>query len=103
MKHLNYFQSFNESVDNVGSPAYKSVKKKSEESGIPMYILKQVYKRGMSAWNAGHRPGVAQQQWALGRLNSFVTGEGGARKSDADLWEKVKKKEYKKKISKKKK
>lgn len=93
MKHLKTFESFsiNESVDKVGSPAYKSVKKKSEESGIPMYILKQVYKRGMSAWNSGHRAGVTQQQWALGRLNSFITGTGGARKSDADLWEKVKK------------
>ena len=44
----------------------------------------------MQAWNAGHRPGVAQHQWAFGRVNSFITGAGGARKADADLWAKAK-------------
>ena len=106
MKHLKTFENYsikenkeidiNESVDTVGSTAHKSVKKKSEDSGISMTILKQVYKRGMSAWNSGHRPGVAQQQWALGRVNSFITGSGGARKSDSDLWSKAKKNKKKK-------
>jgi hypothetical protein len=36
------------------------------------------------------RPGVAQHQWAFGRVNSFITGAGGARKADADLWAKAK-------------
>jgi hypothetical protein len=25
------------------------------------------------------------QAWAMGRVNSFITGKGGARKADADL------------------
>jgi len=45
---------------------------------------------GMQAWNAGHRPGVAQHQWGMGRVNSFITGSGGARKADANLWAKAK-------------
>ena len=67
-----------------------SLKKKSQASGIPMGILRKVFAKGMQAWNAGHRPGVAQHQWGMGRVNSFITGSGGARKADADLWTKAK-------------
>lgn len=67
-----------------------SLKKKSKASGIPMGILRKVFAKGMQAWNAGHRPGVAQHQWGMGRVNSFITGAGGARKADADLWAKAK-------------
>ena len=67
-----------------------SLKKKSKASGIPMGILRKVFAKGMQAWNAGHRPGVAQHQWAFGRVNSFITGAGGARKADAALWTKAK-------------
>ena len=67
-----------------------SLKKKSQASGIPMGILRKVFAKGMQAWNAGHRPGVAQHQWGMGRVNSFITGAGGARKADADLWTKAK-------------
>ena len=67
-----------------------SLKKKSQASGIPMGILRKVFSKGMQAWNAGHRPGVAQHQWGMGRVNSFITGEGGSRKADADLWTKAK-------------
>ena len=68
----------------------KSLKKKSQASGIPVGILRKVFSKGMQAWNAGHRPGVAQHQWGMGRVNSFITGAGGARKADADLWAKAK-------------
>lgn len=68
----------------------KSLKKKSEASGIPVGILRKVFSKGMQAWNAGHRPGVAQHQWGMGRVNSFITGAGGARKADAELWAKAK-------------
>jgi hypothetical protein len=67
-----------------------SLKKKSKASGIPVGILRKVFSKGMQAWNAGHRPGVAQHQWAFGRVNSFITGSGGSRKADADLWTKAK-------------
>ena len=63
-----------------------ALKKKAEKSGIPLGVLRKVYERGMAAWRSGHRPGVAPQQWAHARVSSFLTGEGGARKADADLW-----------------
>jgi hypothetical protein len=85
------------SVDNPNSKAAKMIKKKSDQSGISQGILKKVYKRGMSAWAGGHRPGVNQNQWSTGRVNSFITGVGGARKADADLWKKAKEQKKKKK------
>ena len=78
------------SIDNPDSRAAKMIKKKSEQSGIPVGILKKVYKRGNSAWNSGHHTGTPQQAWATGRVNSFITGKGGARKADTDLWVKAK-------------
>ena len=66
------------------------LEKKSKASGISYSILKQVYDRGMAAWKTGHRPGASQQQWAVARVNRFVTKSkgtwGGA---DKDLAAKV--------------
>jgi hypothetical protein len=67
------------------------LKKKSEKSGIPYGILKQVYNRGMAAWKGGHRPGTTPQQWAYARVNSFITkGKGTWGGADSDLAAKVK-------------
>ena len=54
-----------------------AVRKKAEKSGMPYGILKKVYDRGMAAWRGGHRPGATQVQWALARVNSFVTKSSG--------------------------
>jgi hypothetical protein len=89
MKLIKLFEEFK--LYEAKSKADKALKNKAEKSGISLAILKSVYSRGMKAWNTGHRPGAAQHQWAMGRVNSFITGSGGARKADADLWKKVKK------------
>jgi len=68
-----------------------AVKNKAEKSGMPYSILKQVYDRGMAAWKGGHRPGATQVQWALARVNSFVTKSSGTwGGADNDLAKKVK-------------
>jgi len=68
-----------------------AVKNKAEKSGMPYSILKQVYDRGMAAWKGGHRPGATQVQWALARVNSFVTKSSGTwGGADSDLAKKVK-------------
>ena len=64
----------------------KALANKAKKSGISVTTLRKVYNRGKAAWNSGHRPGVAQNQWAMGRVNSFITGVGGSRKADKDLW-----------------
>lgn len=105
MIHLTLFEDFaaapdatvTEDVMNEDAGATTALKTKAKESGIPMRLLRQVYNKGMKAWNTGHRPGVAQQQWAMGRVNSFITGSGGARKADKELWAKAKAAKAKKK------
>ena len=67
---------------NQNSPD-KVLEKKAKSSGISKSILKAVYSKGLAAWKGGHRPGVPQHQWAMGRVNSFITGKGGARKAGA--------------------
>lgn len=62
-----------------------ALQNKAERTGVKFSILRKVYNRGLAAWRTGHRPGVSQHQWAMGRVNSFLTG-GPARKVDADLW-----------------
>lgn len=69
----------------------KALANKAKTTGISKTILKSVYAKGLAAWKRGHRPGTSQHQWAMARVNSFVTGKGGARKADKDLWKKAKK------------
>lgn len=63
------------------------LKNKSDDTGIPLRFLKRVYNKGLAAWKTGHRPGASQHQWAMGRVNSWITGSGGARKADKDVWD----------------
>ena len=70
--------------------ADKSLKKKADKSGISVGILKQVFKRGVKAWQTGHRPGTTAVQWGHARVNSFITkGSGTWGKADKDLADKV--------------
>ncbi len=54
-----------------------ALKKKSEETGVPVPLLRIVMRRGMAAWKSGHRPGAGQEQWGYARLNSFLTKAPG--------------------------
>ena len=73
--------------------AITAVKNKAEKTGMPYSILKKVYDRGMAAWKGGHRPGTTPQQWAMARVNSFVTKSSGTwGKADKDLAAKVRSK-----------
>jgi len=65
------------------------LKLKAEQSGVPVKILQKVYTRGISAWNASHRPGTTPQQWAESRVNSFLTGGKTRLIADQDLWTQV--------------
>ena len=72
--------------------ATKPKKKGGKYSSIPgagkfsQSKLDSVYKRGLGAYySSGSRPKTSAHAWAMGRVKSFVTGKGGARKADADL------------------
>ena len=58
----------------------------SGASRVSTATLNKVYKRGLGAYyGSGSRPKVSAHQWAMGRVKSFVSGKGGARRADADL------------------
>ena len=65
-------------------------------TGIPMRILNKVFDRGVGAYKtnrASVRPSVkSPEQWAFGRVYSFVMKQAGTwGKADKDLADKVKK------------
>jgi hypothetical protein len=80
----------NEGVTSAGSPVKKALKKKSDKTGFPQGILTQVWKRGYAAWKKGHIPGTTPQQWAMARVNSFVTGGKTTKMSDKALYKQAK-------------
>jgi hypothetical protein len=78
------------SVVTISESAEEALKNKAEKSGMPLGVLKQVYKRGLAAYKTGHRPGASQSQWAMARVNSFTTKSSGTwGKADKDLAAKV--------------
>jgi len=87
----------NEGVTSPTSPIRKALKKKSEKTGFPQGILTQVWKRGYAAWKTGHVPGTNPEQWAMARVNSFVTGGKTAKMHDKKLYQQAKEQRKKKK------
>ena len=66
------------------------LKKKADETGVPIGILRVIMRRGMAAWKSGHRPGTNQTQWGYARVNSFLTkGDGTWGKADKDMAKEV--------------
>lgn len=97
-KESKYTKAYKEKYESVSLDENdKALSNKAKDSGISKTILKQVFNRGMAAWKTGHRPGVAPQQWAMARVNSFITGGKTRTTADKDLWAKHKKKKKKKK------
>ena len=61
---------------------------KAEKSGVSIGTLRKVYRRGVAAWNSGHRPGTTPQQWGMARVNSYIgKGKGTYHGADKDLRE----------------
>ena len=85
------------SADNKNSSTYKALKNKSDKSGFPLGILRQVFKKGKAAWKVGHRPGTVPNQWAMARVNSFITGGKTTKMQDKALYQRAKKNRKKKK------
>lgn len=63
----------------------KALKKKVEETGVDIDILRTVMRRGMAAWKAGHRPGATQEQWGYARIASFLTKGPTYKSTDSDM------------------
>ena len=70
----------------------KALKEKADKSKFFYGELAAVYRKGQGAYLSSGSRNVPMAAWAMGRVNSFISGKGGARKADADLLKKGKKK-----------
>ena len=78
-----------------------ALKKKAQDTGVPIGIIRAVMRRGLAAWKSGHRPGANQQQWGYARVNAFLTkGEGTWGNADKDLAKEVRDGGHDKKLKK---
>jgi hypothetical protein len=68
-----------------------ALRKKAEGTHFSYGQLAQVYRRGQGAYLSGGSKNVPMAAWAMGRVNSFVSGKGGARKADKDILSKTRK------------
>ncbi|CAB4143613.1 hypothetical protein UFOVP447_190 [uncultured Caudovirales phage] len=75
---------FQEEVE-YDTPAFASLFKKSEKSGIDIETLGEVYNRGWNTWVEGSN--VSQQQYAFARVNSYINQGKTYFNEDADLHE----------------
>ena len=66
-----------------------SLAAKAKKSGVSLSTLKKVYRRGVAAWNSGHRPGTTPSQWGHARVNSYITKGKTYHTADKDLREEV--------------
>lgn len=62
-----------------------ALRKKAEGTKFTYGQLADVYRRGQGAYLSSGSRNVPMSAWAMGRVNSFVSGKGGARKADKDI------------------
>ena len=63
----------------------RALLKKASESEFTFAQLAHVYRRGREAYLSGGDKKVSMSAWAMARVNSFISGKGGARKKDQDI------------------
>ena len=80
--------SFDQFLNTICETADAGLAAKASKSGISIGTLRKVYRRGVAAWNSGHRPGTTPQQWGMARVNSYIgKGSGTYHGADKDLRE----------------
>jgi len=80
--------SFDQFLTALCETADAGLAAKASKSGISIGTLRKVYRRGVAAWNSGHRPGTTPQQWGMARVNSYIgKGSGTYHGADKDLRE----------------
>jgi len=70
----------------------KTLKEKANKSRFFYGELAAVYRKGEGAYLSSGSRNVPMAAWAMGRVNSYMTGKGGARTADASIYTKYQKK-----------
>jgi lambda repressor-like predicted transcriptional regulator len=87
-KHTKKFKQMYGEEMTIDEAAETGLAAKAKKSGVSIETLRKVYRRGVAAWNSGHRPGTTPQQWGMARVNSYITkGKGTYHGADKDLRE----------------
>lgn len=73
--------------DNMSESDFSALKRKSDQSGLPLNILGEVFDRGIDSWTESTN--LSPQQFAFNRVNSFIKEGRAYREDDADLAEAV--------------
>ena len=68
-----------------------SLKKKAEGTKFKYGELAAVYRKGQGAYLSSGSRNVPMGAWSMGRVNSYMTGKGGARTADAKIYTKYNK------------
>ena len=69
-----------------------SLKKKADGTKFFYGELAAVYRKGQGAYLSSGSRNVPMAAWAMGRVNSYMSGKGGARTADAKIYSKYQKK-----------
>ena len=73
---------FSEKVTNALKQKVKDHNAKHSKK-VTLGQLKKVYRRGLGAFSASHRPGKSRAQWAMARVNTFLRMQSGGKVKDA--------------------
>ncbi len=74
----------------LSAAVQRTLKNKAKNSRFTYGQLARVFRRGQGAYlSSGSRRGVTMQQWAFGRVNSFIRG---GHSQDNDIKRKTKRK-----------
>jgi|TARA_X000001388_G_C2176501_1_gene101857 hypothetical protein len=68
-----------------------SLKKKAKDTKFFYGELAEVYRKGQGAYLSSGSRNVPMAAWSMGRVNSYMTGKGGARTADAKIYTKYNK------------
>ena len=74
--------TFSEKVINALKTKVKNHNAKHSKK-VTLGQLKKVYRRGLGAFSASHRPGQSRASWAMARVNTFLRMQSGGKVKDA--------------------
>lgn len=73
---------FSEKVTNALKEKVKNHNAKHSKK-VTLGQLKKVYRRGLGAFSATHRPGVSRAAWGMARVNTFLRMMAGGKVKDS--------------------
>jgi hypothetical protein len=74
--------AFSEKVTNALKEKVKNHNSKHSKK-VTLGQLKKVYRRGLGAFSATHRPGVSRAAWGMARVNTFLRMMAGGKVKDS--------------------